>query len=254
MEQGGDLGKLHVDLLVLLVQLAEGHELDRLLDEGLDDGDARKVLLGEVRQSREGLLALVPFLFHVVPHDGADDQQKGHGDEGEEGEGRIHAEHLPQSHDTQKQGVGHHEDARAEAVLYRLQIVGKVGHEGAHLVDLVILTGEILTAVEHPPAEIGLHLDARAEEADTPEEPPEGHADDDEDHGQADLIQQKVHVEDQLGTVHDHLAVVDAVDNHTVQLGDLELEHVDHDQRQHTQQQGGQVPEIVSVDMLTEYQ
>ena len=254
VEQGGDLGELHVDLFVLLVQLAEGHELDRLLDEGLDDGDARKVLLGEIRQGREGLLALVPFLLHVVTHDGADDQEEGHGDEGEEGEGQIHAEHLEEGHNTEEEGVGHHEDARAEAILHRFQIIGEVGHEGTYLVDLVVLAGEILTAVKHPPAEVGLHLDARAEEADTPEEASDGHADDDGDHGQADLIQQKVHVKDQLGTVHDHLAVVDAVDDHAVQLGDLELEHVDHDQRQHTQKQGGQVPEIVSVDVLTEYQ
>ena len=189
-----------------------------------------------------------------MAHDGADDQQKNHGDQGEEGQGQIHTEHLPQSHDTEEQRVGQHEDARAEAILYRLQVVGEEGHERAHFVDLVVLAGEILTAVEHPSAEIRLHLDARAEEADTPEEPPKGHADDDEDHGQADFVQQKVHIKDQLGAVHDHLTLIDAVDDHTVQLGDLELEHVDHDQGQHAQKQGGQMLQIVSVDMLTEYQ
>ena len=254
VEQSRDLGEFHVDLFILLVELAEGHELNRLLDEGLDDGDARKVLLGEIRQSREGLLPLVPFLLHVVPHDGADDQQKGHGDEGKEGKGEVHAEHLEEGHDTQEQGVGQHEDSRAEAVLYCLQVVGEVGHEGTHLVDLVILAGKILTAVEHPPAQVGLYLDARAKEADTPEEPPEGHADDDEDHGQADGVQQKVHVKDLFRLSDSDEAVLDAVDDHTVQLGNLELHDVDHHQGQNAQQQRRQMLQIVSVDMLPEYQ
>ena len=105
------------------------------------------------------------------------------------------------------------------------------------------------------PKQSCLHLNARSEEADTPEETSEGHADDDGDHGQADFIQEEVHVKADKDVLRNlHLAVVDAVDDHAVQLGDFKLEHVDHDESQYTQEQGGQVLQIVAVDVSAKYQ
>ena len=187
-----------------------------------------------------------------MTHDGADDQQENHGDEGEKGEGQIHAEHLKEGHNPEEQGIGQHENARAKAVLYRLQVVCEVGHERTHLVDLVVLAGEILTAVEHPSAEIGLHLDARAKEADTPEEPPDGHADDDEDHGQADFVQQKVHIKGVRNAVHQNPALVHAVDNHLVQLRHFQLQNIHQYQRKNAQQKCHAVAQIVAVYVLAE--
>ena len=228
VQERGDLGKLHVRLLVLLVEPTEGHEPNGLLDERLDDRNARKVLLGEVRQSRERLLALVPLLLHGVTHHRTDGEQKAHGNEGKQGQGVVHAEHLDDGEHPEEQGVGEHEHARAEAVLHGFEVVRKVGHEGAHLIDLVVFAGEILATVEHTPAQVGLHLDARAEEADAPEETPDRHEYDDDDHGQADAIQQKIHVKGKEHAFADlHLTVVDAVDEHALQLGDLELKVVD---------------------------
>jgi hypothetical protein len=48
-----------------------------------------------------------------------------------------------------------------------------------------------------------------------------------------------------------HVPILDSVDDHTVQLGHLELEKIDDHKRQHTQKQGGQMLEVVAVDVLT---
>ena len=124
-------------------------------------------------------------------------------------------------------------------------------------IDLVVFPGEILTAVEHPSAQVCLHLDPRVEEADPPQEAARRHEQDDEDHGQADPIQQEVHVEGNIDVqtihvLHGHVALFDSVDDHTVQRRHLELEEVDDHQGQNTQQKGGQMLEIVPIDVLSE--
>ena len=191
----GQLDVVHVGVLVLLVQLAEAHQLDGLLDEGLDDGDAGEVLLREVGQIGESLLTLVPPQLEIMSDDSRDDQQEHHRDQREQRQHGIHDEHLDHGHPAEEQRVRDHQDAGAEAVLHGLEVVRKECHQVADLIDGVVLLREVLAVVEHPAAEVRLDVDARAEEAETPQEAPDDHADDDEDHREADAVEQKVHVE-----------------------------------------------------------
>ncbi len=82
LQQGGDLRVGHVDLLVFLVQLPESLQFLVLLDKGLDDRNAGKVLLREIGKAGEGLLPLLPAPGHHLAHLGADgkhDQGPGSG-------------------------------------------------------------------------------------------------------------------------------------------------------------------------------
>ena len=58
--------------------------------------------------------------------------------------------------------------------------------------------------VEHADADVRLHLDGRAEEADPPQEPADDHDHDDVHDGQAQMVQQKVHGEGHLDPVIEH--------------------------------------------------
>ena len=75
----------------------------------------------------------------------------------------------------------------------------------------------------------------------------------DEDQRQADMIQQEVHIKWIDLAIEQDLAVIDAVDDHAVELGDLKLEHIDDQQRQNAKQKPTAVSQIIAVDMLTEY-
>ena len=72
LEQCCNLGIGDVDLLVLLVEAAEGNQLLELLHKRLDDRNAGKVLLRKVGQVGERLLALLPPSGHDLAHDGAE--------------------------------------------------------------------------------------------------------------------------------------------------------------------------------------
>ena len=109
--------------------------------------------------------------------------------------------------------------------------------------------------VEHTGAEVGLHLYARTEKAYTPEETAEHHCKDDVKHGSADLLHQKVHIKGQhLTAFHYHLAAVNAVDDHTVKLGDLQLKKVYEQKRQNAEYEHVRVFEIVFVNVFSENQ
>ena len=72
LEQCCNLGVGDVDLLVLLVEPAEGNQLLELFHKRLDDRNAGKVLLRKVGQVGERLLALLPPPGHDLAHDGAE--------------------------------------------------------------------------------------------------------------------------------------------------------------------------------------
>ena len=245
-------GEIHVGSLVLLVELLEGQQLLGLLDKGLDDGDAGEALLGEVAELGKGLLADIPLLAHILPNHRAGGQQQRHGDHGKDRHQRIHVPHFDDCQHAQEQRVEEHEDAGAVAVLHGLQIVGEQAHEAAHLVLLVELTGEILGVGEHLVAQVGLHLDGRAEDAHAPQKTAHHHGQHDPDHRHTNPVQQKVHVKGHLYAVHHDPALVHAIDYHLVQIGRDELHVVHHNQRRQPQQQPSGVFYVVFVDVFPE--
>jgi hypothetical protein len=114
------------------------HPTLALFDESLDDGDAGKALLGEIRQPGVGLLAGIPSLGQLLAHDGSGHQQESHGDQGQQGQHMVHLPHIEHRQRAQQHSVKEHHDAPAEALLHRVQIVGEQAHEAAHLVDLIV--------------------------------------------------------------------------------------------------------------------
>ena len=135
----------------------------------------------------------------------------------------VHTPHLRHGQHAQNQRVEELHEAPAVALLHGIQIVGKQAHQVADLVDLVVFPAQVLGMAEHLVPQIGLHLDGRAEDGHPPQEAAEhdGHRHD--EHGLADAIQQKRHVKSVLHTIHHHIALVHAVDDHLVDLGDHQL-------------------------------
>ena len=181
------------------------------------------------------------------------DQQQPRGDQGEQGQQPVHAEHLGQGHDCQQQGVKEHHNAPGKTLRDRVQVVGVEAHKAAHLVDLVIVLAQTPGIVEHPVADVLLHLEGGAQEHDAPQEAADDHGQDDGQHGHADPVQQEVHVKGHHDPVHQDLAVVDAVDDHLVELGDQQLQIVHRRQGGQSDQQHVQVAEVVAVDVFPEY-
>ena len=251
-QKHGGAGEIHIGVFVFPVELLEGPQLLALLDKGLDHGNAREALLGEVGQVGEGLLSDIPLLHHVLADHRADPQQKQHGNQREEGEQRVHGEHLPNGHAALQNRVEEHQEARTIAILHGVQVVGEQAHQVAHLVDLVILPGQILGMVEHAVAQVGFHLDGRAEDAHAPHEAPRRHRQNDKHQRHADFVQQEIHVERAPNAVHHDIALVDPVDDHLIKIGHDQLEIIHHGQHGKAQQQPWGIPEVIAVDMLAE--
>ena len=223
MKHRGYLCIRDVGVFVFAVEDAEREKLLKFLDERFDDGDAREAFLREIRKLGEGFLARFPFEHHVFADECADDEQKHHRNEGEKRQDTVHTPHFEDGERTEKQSVTEHHDARAEAFLNGFKVVREKGHEVANLVDAVIFLRKLSRMGEHFAADRGFHADPGAEEADTPYESAEGHQNDDEDHGQTDLVEKKLPIERSYRTVDHHLAVVHTVDDDVIKLGDLEL-------------------------------
>ena len=77
---------------------------------------------------------------------------------------------------------------------------------------------------EHPIAQIFFQADSAAKEADTPQKTTYDNAKDDLHHGHTDHIQHEIHIENVPYTVHIHVAVIHAVEQHAVQRRDLQLQ------------------------------
>ena len=212
-----------IGLLVFHIEFFEGHELQGLLDEGLDDGHAGEALLGEIRQLGEGGLTDVPLFGHVAAHHRGGAEQKRHGDQGEDRHQAVQMPHLAHRQDAHEDGVAEHHDAPAEALLDRVQIVGEEAHEVADLVDLIILPAQEPGPVEHFRAQTGLQENGGAKEAHAPDKPAQAHAQDHANHGHAHMVQQEIQVKGQNCTVHGHGTRIHAVHDHLVQLRDDEL-------------------------------
>ena len=105
--------------------------------------------------------------------------------------------------------------------------------------------------VEHLVAQVGLHLDGGAENAHAPQEAAEHHGHHDPHHGQADTVQQEVHVKGDGRAVHLHEALVYPVDDLLVQVWQDELDIVHQDQRGQPQQEPPGVFEVIPVNMFS---
>ena len=138
-EQHGCLGVSHIGFFVFHIQLFEGPQFLSLLDKGLDHSDAGEAFLGEIGQTGIGLLTGIPFLCQPLTNDGGGCQQKCHGNQGKQGQARIHAPHFADGHDAQHYCIEEHHHTPAEAFLHRIQVVGEQTHQIANFVDLIIL-------------------------------------------------------------------------------------------------------------------
>ena len=252
-QQNRGLGVRNVGCLVLHVELAEGQKLLGLLDEGLDDGNAGEALLTEIGQTGEGLLPNVPLLHHVSADHGGRGQQQGGGDQGEDGQQDVHAEHLRQRHAGQNQRVEEHHNAPCKALQHGVQIVGEQAHQTADLVNLIVGLAQVTGVSEHPIAKLFLHVERRAEEHDSPEKAACHDGQDYDDHGHENLFEQEAHRKRNLLAVYQNPALIQPVDDHLVEIGNDELQIVHCGKRSQTQQQPVCVTQIIPVDMPTEY-
>ena len=115
--QHGGFGESNIGVLAVPVQLFKGHQLLGFLHKGLDDGNAGKAFLSEVRQIGEALLPVIPFSGHVFAHHCGAGEQQPHGNQGQDGEQVIHAPHLGNGQRTQNDGVKKLHEAPAVALL-----------------------------------------------------------------------------------------------------------------------------------------
>ena len=106
---------------------------------------------------------------------------------------------------------------------------------------------------KHPIAQIFLQPHGGAKKANAPQKAAQDHENDDHHHFYADLIQQKVHVKGNCAPIHHHGAVGHAVDNHAVELWNLQLQDIHQHQRHQAQQQPQAIADIIAVDMFSKY-
>ncbi len=82
--------------------------------------------------------------------------------------------------------------------------------------------------VKHLVAQIGLDLDRRAENAHRHKKSPRDHGEDDAEHRHTDPIEQEIHVKRHTRAIDLHIPLIDAVDDHLIQVRDHELQIVHH--------------------------
>ena len=247
------VGELQIGLLIVLVQLPEGHQFLGFLHEGLDDRNTGEALLREIRKLGKCLLTDVPLLGQVIAQHHRACHQAGHGDQGQHGQGTVHLPHFHNGQQAQQKGIEEHHNAPAEAFLNGVQIVGEQTHQVAHFIHLVILPAQFPGMVKHPVAKLSLHPDGGAEEAHTPQKAADDHGQNNANHGHTDIVQQNVHGKGNGRALHFHHAAVHTVDEHAVQFRNDQLHRVHRHQCQQTHNQPVGIPKIVPVDMLAEY-
>ena len=74
--------------------------------------------------------------------------------------------------------------------------------------------------VKHSVAQVGFYLDGSTKQRNTPQETADNHAQNYDHHGHADFVQQEIHSERRLNSIHHDKSLVHAVDDHLVQVGD----------------------------------
>ena len=116
---------------------------------------------------------------------------------------------------------------------------------------MVELPGEVLGVVEHLVSDVRLHLDGGAEDAHAPQKAPDHDGQDDPHHGHTDPVQQEVHVKDDFHAVHQHVALVDAVDHHLIEIWNDQLHIVHEPQEKQAADEPYGIFCVVFVDMLS---
>ena len=165
----------------------------------------------------------------------------------------VHLPHVPNRQNAQQHGVKEHHDAPAETLLNGIQVVGEQAHQVAHLVDLVVLPAQIFGTVKHVVPQFFFQPNRRTQEAKPPHKTAHHHGQNHRHHGHTNVIQQEVQVKGHADTVDIHHTVVHAVDEHTVQLRDLQLQEIHHAQCNQAKHQNRRKLQIIPVYMLTEY-
>lgn len=89
--------------------------------------------------------------------------------------------------------------------------------------------------------------------ADSPQETADYHDDNGNNHGPADLIQQKFHIKHRRLAVDQNRVAVHAVDDHAVQLRYEKLKIIYENQRCKTENQNGRILQVVFVNVLSKY-
>ena len=227
-EQGRELRILNVRLFVFTVQLFKCPKLFCFLNKCLNNGNTREAFLRKIRKRRERRLTGIPFHHHVFADDEGDDQHNDHGNEGKQGHQSVDLCHFENGKKPQEESICHHHTAPAKGFLHGVKVVGKEGHQVANLVDLIIVLRKILAVVKQTQAQVGLHLDAGTKEADAPCKSSGNHCQNDEHHWFADVVKHKIEIKGEYLAADLHNTRVDAVDEVTVKLGDLQLRIVDH--------------------------
>ena len=162
----------------------------------------------------------------------------------------IHVPHFIKGQQAKGQGVKKHEHAIAKALLDGIQVVGVQAHQVAHLVDLIILLGELAAVVKHPLPQICRDPHGTAKEADAPQKAAQHHQYNNVDHRQADVLEQHLFAKGHSLPVHDHLPQIDPVDHQPVKPGDQKLDVVHRQQCRQAQQKHRSILEVVAVDVL----
>ena len=109
----------------------------------------------------------------------------------------------------------------------------------------------VTTRIAEP--KVRLHLSSRAEDRYPPQETADYHDDNGNNHGPADLIQQKFHIKHRRLAVDQNRVAVHAVDDHAVQLRYEKLEIIYENQRCKTENQNGRILQVVFVNVLSKY-
>ena len=162
----------------------------------------------------------------------------------------IHVPHFIKGQQAKGQGVKKHEHAIAKALLDGVQVVGVQAHQVAHLVDLIILLGELAAVVKHPLPQICRDPHGTAKEADAPQKAAQHHQYNNVDHRQADVLEQHLFAKSHSLPVHDHLPQVDPIDHQPVKPGDQKLDVVHRQQCRQAQQKHRSILEVVAVNVL----
>ena len=133
------LHNLHILILIILVRRRECLNLLSLLNKGLNHPNARDTLLRLIRQIRERLLLRrepLPDRFAVFD---TPDQNKQHRNHGNRGKSRVDIRHhLNQHHNCHNHRIKGTDDCRSRRHPDRIQIIGKMRHQIARLMLVVI--------------------------------------------------------------------------------------------------------------------
>ena len=137
-QQVRDLREVERPPQVAAIERRECLDLRRLLAEGLDDANARQVLLGRGREVAELGLQTPEQVVDAPPDDDEREAREGQHDQREERQADVDRQHRRDGEDQGRDRRGEVEEAAREHRPDGVQVVGQAGHEVADPLMLVI--------------------------------------------------------------------------------------------------------------------